>query len=157
MDPHLVVPNTEKHASRLRSVGLRATAPRLAILSELERDTRHPSAEMLLETLVGGLPSLSLSTVYATLEIFLQKGLIRHVAGTSGKLRVDGMLHEHDHAVCRCCGGVFDVPRHHHRPNVPPALPDGLRVMKLHIEYEVVCEPCVRIHGVPQNHHLNPA
>jgi Fe2+ or Zn2+ uptake regulation protein len=133
----------------LRSAGLRATTPRLAILAELETDSRHPSAEMLLETLASEIPSLSLSTVYATLEIFLQKGLIQRIAGTSGKLRVDGMLHEHDHAVCRCCGAVFDVPRLQHPPEVPPELPRGLRVMRLHIEYEVICEPCAQIHGTP--------
>ena len=147
MDPHQVVPNTEKHASRLRSVGLRATAPRLAILAELEHDTRHPSAEMLLETLMDDCPSLSLSTVYATLETFLHKGLIRRIAGTSGKLRVDGTVHEHDHAVCRCCGDVFDVPHQQHRPAFPPVLPQGLRVMRLHIEYEVICGPCLRMRG----------
>jgi len=148
MDPQ-VVPNTEKHASRLRSVGLRATTPRLAILAELEQDTRHPSAEMLLETLVEEYPSMSLSTVYATLEAFLHKGLIRRISGISGKLRVDGQMHEHDHAVCRCCGDVFDVPQQPHRPDVPAELPQGLRVMNMNIEYEVICEPCARIKGRP--------
>ena len=148
MDPLQVVPNTEKHASRLRSVGLRATTPRLAILAELENDKRHPSAEMLLETLVDDYPSLSLSTVYATLEAFLHKGLIRRISGLSGKLRVDGNVYDHDHAVCRCCGDVFDVPHQPHRPDVPRELPQGLRVMKLHIEYEVICEMCAQ---VPEN------
>lgn len=133
------------HASRLRGAGLRATAPRLAILAELESDKRHPSAEMLLETLVDNNPSLSLSTVYATLETFLQKGLIRRISGLAGKLRVDGTLVEHDHAFCRNCGGVFDVSNEHvPRPAVPSELPNGMRVMKLHIEYEVICRSCLQ-------------
>jgi Fur family peroxide stress response transcriptional regulator len=135
------------HACRLRDAGLRATGPRLAILAELESDTRHPSAEMLLETLVDHYPSMSLSTVYATLEIFLQKGLIRRISGLAGKLRVDGMLVEHDHAICRHCGGVFDIATDKvQRPTAPTELPDGLQVMKLHIEYEVICRSCAGIH-----------
>jgi Fe2+ or Zn2+ uptake regulation protein len=140
------LPGYEKHAERLHSVGLRATAPRLAILAELERDTRHPSAEMLLDTLIEEHPTLSLSTVYATLESFVSKGLIRRIAGNSSKLRVDGQQHEHDHAVCRCCGKVYDVPRQEHvLPATPMHLPGGLQLKRLHIEYEVICEACARM------------
>jgi len=137
-----------RHASRLRAAGLRATAPRLAILAELETDRRHPDAEMLHETLVKELPTLSLSTVYAALDKFSELGLIRRVPGNSGKLRVDGTPEEHDHAVCRCCGAVYDVPLQD-RPNMvkPPALPDGLQLMNIHLEYEVVCGDCSARHG----------
>jgi Fur family peroxide stress response transcriptional regulator len=140
------------HASRLRDAGLRATGPRLAILAELERDTRHPSAEMLLDTLLDHYPSMSLSTVYATLESFLQKGLIRRISGLAGKLRVDGMLVEHDHAVCRYCGDVFDIASDTvQRPIAPTELPDGLKVMKIHIEYEVICQSCAQSHRLSAN------
>jgi Fe2+ or Zn2+ uptake regulation protein len=142
MQPYL--PGYEKHAERLHAVGLRATAPRLAILAELEKDTRHPSAEMLLETLLDEHPTLSLSTVYATLESFVTKGLIQRIAGNSGKLRVDGQLQEHDHAICRCCGRVYDVPRQGQLPVTPTQLPRGLQLKRMHVEYEVICESCAR-------------
>ena len=135
------------HTERLRTVGLRATAPRLAILAELEGDDRHPSAEMLHETLQDIHPKLALSTIYATLETFVQKGLVRRVTGNSSKLRVDGQQHEHDHAVCRCCGEVFDVPRQNQALASPPALPAGLHLQRMHIEYEVVCNTCAKVHG----------
>lgn len=130
---------------RLRAAGLRATAARVAILKALEFDRRHPTAEMLLESLHGHIPSLSMSTVYATLESFLQRGLIHRIAGTSGRLRVDGTKQDHDHAVCRSCGDVFDIDRERlRRPKPPRELPHGLQVTNLHIQYEVVCSPCQR-------------
>lgn len=130
-------------AARLRSAGLRATGARVAILSALEDDRRHPTAEMLHETLKERFPSLSMSTVYATIDSLLARGLIRQVSGRSGRLRVDGTPIDHDHAVCRSCGRVFDVDPHViDRPAMPSELPDGLRVTHLHIEYEVICSDC---------------
>ena len=130
-------------AQRLRSFGLRATGSRIAILEALEADRRHPTAEMVHESLRERYPSLSMSTVYATIESFLERGLIRQVSGRSGRLRVDGTAQDHDHAVCRSCGRVFDVdPDEIHRPQKPMELPGGLRVTNVHVEYEVICRQC---------------
>jgi Fe2+ or Zn2+ uptake regulation protein len=130
-------------ADRLRFAGLKVTAPRLAILEALEKDRRHPSAEMLHESLRDDHPSLSLSTIYATLDAFARSGLLRRIGGNGGKVRVDGTEQDHDHAVCRGCGSVFDVDRSLiARPTPPERLPEGLRVTNLYIEYEVVCAAC---------------
>ena len=130
-------------AERLRAAGLKATAPRLTILEALETDRRHPSAEMIFESLKDSSPSLSLSTVYQTLETFLQQGLVRRISGAGGKLRVDGTVQDHDHAICRGCGAVFDVdPQLITRPRPPASLPEGLQVKNLFVEYEVLCSEC---------------
>ena len=131
------------NAERLRRAGLKATGPRLAILAALELDRRHPSAEQVHERLAGDHPSLSLSTIYSTLESFARAGLIRKVNGRDGKLRVDGTRGDHDHAVCRECGAIFDVDRAVCAlPPVPDRLPSGLEVVKVRVEYEVVCAAC---------------
>jgi Fe2+ or Zn2+ uptake regulation protein len=133
----------DRSARRLRQAGLKATGPRIAILAQLEEDSSHPTAEGLLEQLRGEHPSMSLSTVYKTLEIFLRAGLCRRVAGDGARLRVDGTLADHDHAACRVCGRIFDVdcsllPR----PDAPAELPDGSAVTAVHVEYEVICLDC---------------
>lgn len=131
------------HAERLREAGLKATGPRLAILSALEQDRSHPSAEQIHALLADTHPSLSLSTVYSTLECFARAGLIRRVNGRDGKLRVDGTRGDHDHAVCRTCGTIFDVDRSRcPLPDPPARLPRGLEVVNVRLEYEVVCASC---------------
>jgi len=135
--------NAGSFSQRIKDQGLRATAARVAILGWLSEDRRHPSAEMVHEGLRERFPTLSLSTVYATLETLIREGLVRRVSSHSGKLRVDGTPLDHDHAVCRACGAIYDVARDLvQRPQAPKHLPSGLRVMNLHIEYEVLCPNC---------------
>ena len=64
-----------QRVARLHRAGLKATGPRLVILAALERAHTHPTAEQLYDTLRRGHPSLSLSTVSQTLDVFLRTGL----------------------------------------------------------------------------------
>lgn len=132
----------QQRALRLREAGLKVTAPRLTILAALESDRSHPNAEELFARLRADHPSLSLSTVYKTLEAFLRAGLCRRV-NAEGSLRVDGTPKLHDHAVCRSCGTIFDIERRHAAmTDMPATLPRGLVVEGFRIEYDVVCAGC---------------
>jgi Fe2+ or Zn2+ uptake regulation protein len=114
----------------------------MVILEALEHDHNHPTAEQLYETLRQRYPSLSLSTVYQTLEAFISVGLCHRVRGGDGRLRVEG-AQDHDHAVCRVCRQLFDVERQALATLSPPAeLPQGLLVTGWRIEYEVICATC---------------
>lgn len=129
--------------ARLHRAGLKATGPRMVILAALEQDSSHPTAEHLYETLRRTHPSLSLSTVYQTLDVFLRTGLCRRVSGPGDRLRVDGTPQDHDHAVCRLCGAIFDVARAQVQlPPPPEQLANGLLVTGLRFEYEVICAAC---------------
>lgn len=128
---------------RLRQVGLKATGPRVILLTALERDRSHPTAELLYESLQLEHPSLSLSTVYQTLDAFIRTGLCRRVSEAGNRLRVDGTPQDHDHAICRTCGQIFDIDRQLlPRPTPPTQLPQDLTVTGLRVEYDVICVAC---------------
>lgn len=131
-------------ALRLRRAGIRVTAPRMAILRLLESDRSHPTAEAVHGMLSRDYPSLSLSTVYNTIEAYLRAGVCRRVAAAAGTgLRVDGTVADHDHAICSSCGEIFDVDRSlYPHPRTMPPLPGGLRVRSVRLEYDVVCGRC---------------
>jgi len=129
---------------RLRQAGLKATGPRVTLLAALEQDRSHPTAEQLYESLRPHYPSLSLSTVYETLDAFLRTGLCRRASATGAPLRVDGTPQDHDHALCRVCGTIFDVDQQLlPRPIPPTRLPQDLTVTGLRVEYDVICARCV--------------
>jgi Fe2+ or Zn2+ uptake regulation protein len=120
----------------------------MVILAALEMDPAHPTAEHLYETLRQEHPSLSLSTVYQTLDVFMRTGLCRRVSGLGDRLRVDGTPQDHDHAVCRLCGAIFDVDRDQfHLPIPPSQLSNGLMVTGVRFEYEVICPACQETPG----------
>lgn len=128
---------------RLHQAGLKATGPRMIILEALELDRSHPTVEQLYEKLKQDHPSLSLSTVYQTLDAFLRAGLCRRVVGAGERLRVDGTPQDHDHAICQRCGAIFDVDRQQFPlPDPPTHLPAGLVVTGVHFAYEVICASC---------------
>lgn len=132
-------------AQQIRAAGLKATAPRVAILATLLRHRTHPSAERLHELLRREHPSVSLSTVYKTLGAFLRVGLCRQVDLTGQRLRVDGRVDAHQHAVCRRCRSIFDIgpdelPLH----GLPEVLGPGHRVVGVRLELEIVCQQCLQ-------------
>ena len=132
-----------QRVARLHRAGLKATGPRMVILAALEQDHTHPTAEHLYDTLRRDHPSLSLSTVYHTLDVFLRTGLCRRVSGPGDRLRVDGTPQDHDQAVCRRCGAIVDVDRDQVQLPTPPGqVSNGLMVTGIRLAYEVICRAC---------------
>jgi Fur family peroxide stress response transcriptional regulator len=94
---------------RFRRCGLRATGQRLAILRMLRTDRSHPSAEQIYLRMKSQHPTLSLSTVYKTLQTLAQMNVLQTIDSGTGKQRFDGQPIAHHHAVCNFCGQISDV------------------------------------------------
>ena len=93
----------------LRDRGLRATSQRVVMHRLLRDSNRHVSAEELLTEASDRLPGVSLPTVYATLELFEQLGVVRRVNGGGGTLLWDTRADAHHHMICRRCGRIEDM------------------------------------------------
>lgn len=96
-------------AALLRERGLRATSQRVVMHRLLRNHNRHLSAEELLSEASERLPGVSLPTVYATLELFEQLGIVRRVNGGGGTLLWDTRADAHHHMICRNCGRIEDM------------------------------------------------
>ncbi len=96
-------------AALLRERGLRATSQRVVMHRLLRDRNRHVSAEELLSEASERLPGVSLPTVYATLELFEQLGIVRRVNDAGGTLLWDTRSDAHHHMICRSCGRVEDM------------------------------------------------
>ena len=96
-------------AELLRERGLRATSQRLVMHRLLRDRDRHVSAEEILSEASDRLPGVSLPTVYATLELFEELGIVSRVNGGGGTLLWDTRADAHHHMICRRCGRVEDL------------------------------------------------
>ena len=95
--------------SLLRERGFKVTPQRLAIYSVLEETKTHPSAEMIFNQLQPTYPTMSLATVYKTIEILKELELVQILNVGEDSFRYDADTSDHAHIVCSVCGRVDDV------------------------------------------------
>ncbi len=92
----------------LRDRGYRLTNQRRIIVHELEGE-RHLSAEEIYDRVKGGHPELGLSTVYRTLDLLTELGLVRKDDFGEGYSRYELATERmHHHARCEQCGNVIE-------------------------------------------------
>jgi Fe2+ or Zn2+ uptake regulation protein len=85
------------------------TPQRLVIHRTLRAMNRHVSVDELLSDVSERLPGVSLPTVYSTLELLEELGLVRRVGEIGGRVLFDSRLDDHHHAACSRCGRVEDI------------------------------------------------
>mgnify|MGYP000866150563 CR=1 FL=1 len=98
---------------KLKDCGYRLTTSREAILEILSKTSEHLSAEDIYLTLHKSYPNIGLTTIYRTLELLVQMGLVSKFDFGDGRARFElseklqGRRHHH-HLVCTNCGRIID-------------------------------------------------
>ena len=89
--------------------GRRMTRQRRIIFTNLAARKDHPDVDTLYEVVKGSIPKLSVQTVYRTIALFEDLGLVKRVAVHKGRIRYDAKMEPHSHFMCESCGAVSDV------------------------------------------------
>jgi Fur family peroxide stress response transcriptional regulator len=127
-------------ARELAAKGVRASHQRLRVLAYLREHRNHPTAEEVYEHVLEEIPTLSRATVYNTLHLYAQTGLVRVVDTVAQETRYDDVLELHGHFRCDRCGSLVDFPI-----DVASLTPEGLfgyRVRERHVTYKGLCPSC---------------
>ena len=93
----------------LINAGIRPSVQRLAIFEYVRKSCQHPTAEVVYEALKDDLGSLSLTTVYNTLKLFVDAGLISMLTIDDTFRCFDGNRCCHAHFRCNDCGKIVDL------------------------------------------------
>lgn len=135
----------EGFARALKSRGLRMTPQRLEIIREIAKAKDHPGADTILARVRERVPMLSPDTVYRTLDVLVDAGLISRVFMPRAT-RFDPELKSHHHFICERCGTVIDIETEAVSP--VPSLPEVLEgigdVRAVHVQIRGVCQACGR-------------
>jgi Fur family peroxide stress response transcriptional regulator len=91
-----------------RQAGMNVTPQRIAIYRALLEVADHPSPEAIYARVRPAMPSLSLATIYKTLEALAKLGLVSELPSTGNARRYDGNADQHHHLVCTRCKRVTD-------------------------------------------------
>jgi Fe2+ or Zn2+ uptake regulation protein len=92
----------------LKARGMRVTPQRVVLHRALNELGRHVTADELLDVVGERLPNVSLPTIYATLELLEDLGMVRRVQ-RAGTTLYDPRTEPHHHLVCESCGSIEDL------------------------------------------------
>ena len=128
----------------LRDARLRVTPQRLAIYEEVARTDAHPDAERVFRHVRGRMPTVSLDTVYRTLAMLEEMGLVSRVEAGCERARFDANTDPHHHLICTRCGLVRDFQSETaDQFAVPPGVEQWGRIDTVHIQVRGVCAGCI--------------
>jgi len=129
---------------KYRSLHIKLTPQRLAILNFLDGNKTHPSAEDIYKAVVKTFPTMSFATVYNTLEALKNKGTVQELKIDSDKRRYDPDISHHHHIICTKCKNILDVYKDF-RIDLSEDLTQGFELTGNSIEFYGICQKC-RMH-----------
>ena len=98
----------EHFAEKLKKENIKLTHQRIEIFREVAQKCDHPDAEAIYRGVRERIPTVSLDTVYRTLWMLIDKGLLTTLEIPGNRIRFDANLDLHHHFVCTRCGMTSD-------------------------------------------------
>ena len=131
-----------------RNEGIKLTHQRREIFREVAQTGDHPDADQVFQRVRDRIPTVSLDTVYRTLWLLNDLGLVVTLGSSREPTRFDANLNSHHHFVCRQCGFTRDFYSND-LDNIK--LPDSVsslgEIEATRIEVRGICRECVAKEG----------
>ena len=135
----------EHISSAVKAAGIKLTHQRLEIFRELAQSEDHPDAETLFRAVQRRTPTVSLDTIYRTLWMLRELGLVTTLGPSRDAVRFDVNLDHHHHYVCVKCGLVRDFnSRELNGLRVPDAVSAFGTIENAQVEIRGHCASCQR-------------
>ena len=94
----------------LEEHGVQPSAHRIAVAEYVLHTTEHPSAEKVWASVQETFPMISRATVYNTLNLFVEKGLLRELHLAPDSVLFDPNIERHHHFIDEETGRIYDIP-----------------------------------------------
>ena len=133
--------SVQRFADSLQRSNIRPTYSRIKVLEYLQTRKTHPTAEEIYLCLVKDIPSLSKTTVYNTLKLFVDRQLAKIVTIEENEMRYDVIMTKHGHFKCEVCGMIYDFPIH-----IESIAAEGLDSFKINdkeVVFRGICPQCL--------------
>ncbi len=138
----MIVKNFGKIHKHLIDHSIRPSLQRVSVMGYLMEYKSHPTVEEIYNALSPRIPTLSKTTVYNTLHLFVQKGAALELTIDGKNARYDANTNDHAHFYCRDCEKVYDMfdlePRKYELPQI-----NGFAIDAVEISYHGVCPECL--------------
>lgn len=134
-------------ANELTRQRIRLSARRAKVLEYLCSHLDHPTVDEIYANLLKEVPTLSKTTVYNTLHVLIDAGLLRELTIDDHQVRYDIVTEDHGHLKCVECGAIFDF-----KVNPGSLASDelaGFKVLDRNVYLKGICPTCIST----VNHH----
>ena len=132
----------ERLVAQCREAGMAVTPQRIAIYRALLEANDHPNPEAIYTRVRTTMPSLSLATIYKTLDALARLGLVNELSATGNSRRYDANVDLHHHLVCTRCDRVTD----YYDPALDrialPSRLEGFRARRVSVHFHGLCANC---------------
>ena len=146
----------ERFKEAAKKAGVKLTHQRLEIFREVAGSLEHPSAEAVLKAVQPRMPTVSLDTVYRTLWLLNDLGLVSTLGPKRESVRFDANLAHHHHYVCVRCGLARDFESTElNALRIPESVEGFGSIVATHVEVRGVCGRCAREQAEDSGNH-NP-
>jgi Fe2+ or Zn2+ uptake regulation protein len=135
-------------ADLLREHGLPVTAQRIAVLRAVS-GRPHGTADAIAADVRDGIGAISRQSVYDSLAILAEKGLIRRIEPAGSPARYEARTGDnHHHLICRTCGKTADVDcAAGHAPCLHAADEQGFLIDEAEVIFWGFCPECLAARG----------
>lgn len=129
----------------LLSYQIKPSVQRIAIMDYLLKHRTHPCIDEIYMALCQDIPTLSKTTVYNTLKLFVEHGAARMLTIDEHNTCFDGDMSVHAHFQCRMCGKISDVPLATGQSEEIKYLQgNGFQINETHLYYKGICPECLQ-------------
>ena len=126
-----------------REKGKKVTPQRIAICKYLHNNKSHPTADEIYKALKVDYPSISLNTIYKTLDLLINLGEIKKLPHNPKKNNFDPETVHHHHLVCNKCDKIMDVQYNFSKFfSLPKKLTRNFKIKNFQGAIEGLCETC---------------
>jgi Fe2+ or Zn2+ uptake regulation protein len=132
-------------AEHLKKYGIKPSVQRIAIMDYLLSHKTHPTADEIYSALQPTMPTLSKTTVYNTMKLFVEYGAALGLNIEEKNLRFDGDTSLHAHFICLECGAVHDFFPHQIEAleDAQRSEVDGFKITETQVYYKGYCKTCL--------------
>lgn len=135
-------PELERFEQACRKGGLKLTHQRKEVYKAIFKAKDHPSVDEIYTVVQRRTPSISLDTVYRTVDTFEELGLVRRFQGSDGRFRFDTNTDTHQHLVCTRCHRIQDLHWSDIEELPLPRVVGWSGLSLAHVEIKGLCSDC---------------
>jgi Fe2+ or Zn2+ uptake regulation protein len=93
----------------LNTNNIKPSIQRIKIFEYLHDNRNHPTVDNIYCDLANEIPTLSKTTVYNTLKLFVENGITSTLTIEGNEVRYDAIMENHAHFKCEKCGMIYDI------------------------------------------------